>query len=72
MKITYEKSGSWHLVYYRVIADGKFVGRTHRNYGGWSAQPADGTMRPPTRLFPTRKAAGEWLVAASGLWLVNP
>lgn len=75
MDITYVKAGLSGS--YRVWAwpqSGPVaLGAVSRNLfgSGWRAFP-ESSVKPPVRPFRTRKLAAEWLVAASGLWLVKP
>lgn len=70
MKIRY-KNMRRPFPLYRVVVDGQPIGTVGKDSRGWLPF-AFFVTAPPQRAFPTRKAAGEWLAAASGLWLVNP
>lgn len=66
LTITYEK----RPLGYRVLVEDTVVGSVFREDRGWWAYSY--VRHPnPNRTFPTRKAAAEWLAAASGLWLVT-
>lgn len=75
MKITYKAAlRGGRVSFYKVKADGEAVGTVTKNpvSGLWYVYPYASAIKPPYLPFPSRKAAAEWLVAASGLWLVNP
>jgi hypothetical protein len=69
MKIRYKRMPR-PFPLYRVTIDGTPIGTVGRDSRGWL--PYAFFVAPPLeQAFPTRRAAAEWLAAASGLWLVT-
>lgn len=76
MKITYKAthnpfSSSRMFTQYEVLVGDIVVGWVSKNAPcHWWVSTVYMTVTP-AEPFPTRRAAGEWLAAASGLWLVT-
>jgi hypothetical protein len=68
LTIRYERRGP--SFYYVYVGDSR-IGKVYSTGSHRWHVMVDGPYKPPLRPLPTRKAAAEWLAAASGLWLVT-